>query len=327
MQRGRTIVGDDWYGQRRLGFHEGVLDALGLEDLLYHVGRSGQCALDVATGIGRHRQHVAVQLPDGVLVGDHSHLRIAVDRQRHVLQFHQGSGPAGRLPVIGHHHGQYVAQIRGATSLRNHHWPVGVDDSYPTSPGDVCRRQHPVDSVDRLGRRGVDPDHVSPGVVGQPQCRVKEIVRKQVVDVVAVAEGQLVGLHLGHAGADPALGQRHRHLAGGQGLHGVEDLHVAGAPAQVGPHMAGRVVPPKHLAPVGRLVQQRLGPHEDARDAKAALQRAVGSKCLGIPDALVVREALHRGDQGPFGLFHRDLAGHSGLAVQQHSAATTLARR
>ena len=72
-----------------------------------------------------------------------------------------------------------------------------------------------MDSVDRLGRRGVDPDHVGPGVVGQPQCCVKEPVRKQVVDVVAVAEGQLVGLHLGHVGADPALGQRHRHFAGG----------------------------------------------------------------------------------------------------------------
>ena len=33
-----------------------------------------------------------------------------------------------------------------------------------------------------------------------------------------------MGLHLDNAGADSTLGQRHRHLTGGQGLNGVEDL-------------------------------------------------------------------------------------------------------
>ena len=41
MQSGRTVVGNDWYSQRRLGLHKGVFDALGLEDLLDNVGRRG----------------------------------------------------------------------------------------------------------------------------------------------------------------------------------------------------------------------------------------------------------------------------------------------
>ena len=255
-------------GQGGLGLHEGVLDALGLEDLVDHVGRTGQRGLHVATGVGRHRQHVAVKLPDRVLVGVHGHDRVAVDGQRHQLDVDQRRGPAGRLPVVGHHHGQHVAQVGGAATLGDHHRPVGVDDPDPVLTGDVGRGQHTVDAVDGLGGRGVDSDHVGPGVVGQAEGGVQQAVGRHVVDERAVAEAQLGGLDLHPAGPDATQGQGHRYLARGQRPHGVQDLHVAGAPAEVGAQVPGRIVAGQGLA---LPVHQRLGAQEDARRAESAL--------------------------------------------------------
>ena len=112
-----------------------------------------------------------------------------------------------------------------------------------------------MDAVDRLSGRGVDAHDVGPGMVGQPQRRVQQTLGKEVVDVGTIAEGEFEGLHLDAAGSHASAGQGHRHLTGGQGLHGVENLHVAGAAIQVGAQVPGRVVAFQYLPLAGRLVQ------------------------------------------------------------------------
>jgi len=82
----KPVIGG--YGESRLGFHEGMLDALGLEDLLDHVGRAGQGRLYVAPGVGGDGQHVAIQFPHSVLVGLQGHYGVAVDGPRNLLNGH-----------------------------------------------------------------------------------------------------------------------------------------------------------------------------------------------------------------------------------------------
>ena len=81
----------------------------------------------------------------------------------------------------------------------------------------------------------------------------------------------------------------------GQRLDRVEDLHVAGAAAEVGAEVAGGVVAGQRRA---LLVDQRLGPHDDAGGAEAALQGAAGGERVGVAAALVLVEAFE-GDDRP----------------------------
>ena len=53
-----------------------------------------------------------------------------------------------------------------------------------------------MDAGDCLGHSGVDPQHVGPGVVGEAEGGVEDPVEADVVDVVAVPEGQFVTLVL-----------------------------------------------------------------------------------------------------------------------------------
>ena len=317
-----AVTGRD--GQRGLGLEEGVLDALGLEDLLDDVGRRRQGRLDVTPGVGGDRQHVAVQFPDGVLVRRHGHDRVAERLEPHVLDVDEGGGPPGGLPVAGDDDGKDVAQVRGAPALGDEHRPVDVDEADPQLAGHVGGGEHGLDAVDGGRRRGVDADHVGPGVVGQSERPVEHPLRRQVVDERPVAEAQLACLVLGSAGAQPTQRQGHGHLAGRQRLDGVEDLHVARAPAQVGAEVPGGVVTGEGVA---LLVEERLGAHDDAGRAEPALQGTVGGERRRIPVALGAVEPLEGRDRRPLGLVHRRLAGDAGLAVQQHRAAAALARR
>ena len=63
----RSSPSPDGHGERRLGLEEGVLDALGLEDLVDRVGAGRERAVDVAARVGAARQHVAVGAPHGQL--------------------------------------------------------------------------------------------------------------------------------------------------------------------------------------------------------------------------------------------------------------------
>ncbi len=113
-------------------------------------------------------------------------------------------------------------------------------------------------------------------------------------------------------------------LAVGQGFDGVEDLHVAGAPAQVGAEMAGGVAAGHRRA---LLVDQALGPQHDAGDAEPALEGAPLGEGAGVAGPFVVAQAFEGGDLLGLGAGQRHLAGHDRLAIQQHGAAAALPAR
>jgi hypothetical protein len=77
---------------------------------VHGVGRGRQGGIDVAPGVGRSRQTVAVETPHGVLVRREGRDRIGEGLQFPVLDIDQFRGPAGRADVFGHHHGEHVPE-------------------------------------------------------------------------------------------------------------------------------------------------------------------------------------------------------------------------
>ena len=173
-------------------------------------------------------------------------------------------------------------------------------------------------------RRGrVDRGDVGAGVFGEPERGVQHARHTDVVDVVAIPERQLPRLVLG-AGATNGrrqlglelLADRHR-------LDRIEDLDVAGAPAEVGAEVRLHRVAREARA---LLVDLGLGPHHDAGDAEPALQSAARGEGVGVRVTLGLIDALERHDRAAVDLLERLLAGHDSLAVDQHRAAAALPR-
>ena len=129
---------------------------------------------------------------------------------------------------------------------------------------------------------------------------------------------------LGAAAADLARQLRIEPLTAGDGLDGVEHLHVAGAATQV------RAEVPAHVGTIERstlLVDLRLGAHDDAGDAEAALQPAACGERFGELLSLVVVDAF-QGDHVLAGdLGQRLLTADDCLAVDVHRAAPALTAR
>ncbi len=90
------------HDEGRLGLEERLLDALGLEHLVHDVRARGERGVDVAALVGGARQHVAVELPHGVVgvgergdgVGD----RCAARRTRSRRARRPGARWRGRPP-------------------------------------------------------------------------------------------------------------------------------------------------------------------------------------------------------------------------------------
>ena len=194
----------------------------------------------------------------------------------------------------------------------------------PQLTRDVSSREHTDHTVGRGRRGGVDRRDVGAGVVGQVQCAVEHPRHAQVVDVVAIPERQLGRLVLGARCADARTEGRLERLALGDGLDGVEDLHVPGAAAEVGAEVRSH----RRAIEVGALlVDLRLGPHDDARDAEAALQATAGGERVGEAAPLIGVDALEGHDRRPGDLGQRQVAADHRLAVDEHRAAPALPRR
>ena len=108
----------------------------------------------------------------------------------------------------------------------------------------------------------------------------------------------------------------------GERLNGVEDLDVTGTAAQVSTEVSGCLVACEFW-PV--LVDQSLGPHDDARRAEAALQRSRLRERGCKPLAFVGIEAFQRGDLLASCLLERCLARHHRFTVDENDTATALA--
>ena len=121
-----------------------------------------------------------------------------------------------------------------------------------------------------------------------------------------------------------AGGHRHRGLgAARQLLHGVEDLDVAGAAAQVPTEVARRLLAGERR-PV--LVQQSLGAQHDPGRAEAALQRPRAREGARVPLPLLAGQSLERDHLRAVSPVEADLAGHHRLPVEQDQAASALPR-
>ena len=153
------------HGEGRLGLEEGMLDALGLEDLVDRVGRGGERRVDVAALVGRAGQDVALELPDGVLgIVDRRH-GVGQRAQRAVGDLDELGRIAGGLLGVGDDDGKDVAEVGGAAALGYEHRPVGVDDPDPQLTGHVRSGEDRLDSGDGEGGGGIDPQNVGPGVI------------------------------------------------------------------------------------------------------------------------------------------------------------------
>ena len=96
-------------------------------------------------------------------------------------------------------------------------------------------------------------------------------------------------------------------------LHALHDLHIAGAAADVVAQGETNLL----LCRIRILVQQSLGRHNHAGNAKAALDRSRFAKAVGISRFLKVAEALRCEDRLPFQLVGGHDAGPGGLSVHQ----------
>ena len=177
-----------------------------------------------------------------------------------VVDGHERGRGARLLAGLGDHHGEHIAGVGSAAAFGDQDGPVLVDQPDPQLAGDVGGGEHGHHAGRATSGLDVDAPDLGPGVVGEPQGGVQEARRAQVVDVAAIAEGELGRLVLDAPAADAARrGDRHL-LAGRHRLYGVHDLHVAGAPAQVGAEVTRHVL----AREVGALlVDLRLGPHDD----------------------------------------------------------------
>ncbi len=75
------------------------------------------------------------------------------------------------------------------------------------------------------------------------------------------------------------------------------------------------------------LVDLRLGPHHDARNAEPALEPTAGGERIGERLAFDLVDTFEGHDRRALDLVHVALAGHDGLAVDEHGAAPALSRR
>ena len=118
--------------------------------------------------------------------------------------------------------------------------------------------------------------------------------------------------------------RRFERLAVGDGVDGVEDLHVSRAATEMGAEMRRHAVLGERVA---LLVDLRLGPHHDPGDAEPALQTPAGGEGVGEALPLLLGDPFERRDRLAVGLGHVVLARHGRLAVDQDRAAAALARR
>ena len=307
------------HGERRLRLEERVLDRLGPERLVQHVGRRGERGVDVAPLHDRGRQQVALLMHRGGSRVEREQ-RIRHRLEHVVLDLDQGGGLARGMATLRRHDRENVAHVGGDLSLSHELAPVPCDQALGPLARHVGRGRHRHDA--RMGLRlgNVDPHHPRPGVVGEPDGPVHHLRREHVGDVRLVAEGQLASLVPGGARAHTVAAGRRRHRLASpfprDPVDRVDHLHVAGAPAQVAGEAVGDL-----LAGRGSLLrQQPLGLHHDPRGAEATLRGSGGHERIGPAPALVVGQSLLRHDLPALRVTGRLRTRDAGPTVHEHGA-------
>jgi hypothetical protein len=147
-----------------------------------------------------------------------------------------------------------------------------VDEADAELSGDVPGGEDRLDALFAQGPGGVDPDRFRPRVIRELQGSVEHSQDPHVIDIGSPADREIAALVL-DAGASDSAGKLDRHLrARGEELDRVQDLHVAGAAAEVRSEKPRRLVT-REARP--SRIEKRLGAHHDSRSAEAALKGAL----------------------------------------------------
>ena len=255
---------------------------------------------------GRVRQH---GLPGAA---DHGQLLI--------VHSHHGLGPLQGLLILRRHQADGVPQVVGDVPHGDHGVPILHQMAHLVLARDVCGGEDPHHAGQGPCLLRVDGQHPGPGILGPDGAAVDHAVQIDVVGVDAGAGDLFLHVHPGDPGAQGPVLRRRGHLALAEELrrqqYRVDDLHIAGAPADVVADGVGRLLPGG-----GRIrVQQPLGAHHHAGDAEAALDRPRHAEGVGVDLLFKVRQALHGDDVLPLQLVRLGDAGLGGPAIDQHRA-------
>ena len=147
----------------------------------------------------------------------------------------------------------------------------------------------------RLRLRRVDAQHARARMIGEAQGAVEHPRLAEVGDERLVAEGELVRAVAQSSRSptpSPRLRQRLAAPRARRELHRVDDLHVAGAAAEIAEQRVGDLLSRRH----GILREERLRLHHDPRRAEAALRRTGDGEGVGPELPRLGREPLLRDD-------------------------------
>ncbi len=314
-------------GQRALGLEEQMLDALRGPGAADHMRAGGERGVGVAAPHDRALEQVLVLRVDARRVGFERAPRVEHRRQHLVADVDQRGRLARGVAVDRGDGRQHVADAAHLFALGDEARPVVEQQSDPALAWHVGGGGDGAHAGQRAGARGVDAQHAGARMRRQHQRAVQHAGPGQIADEGPVAQRGLRGADARQRLADAAVGAGRRDrlaaLGRGEQLDRVDDLHVAGAAAQVPVERVGDRLARRRGVAVG----DRLGAQRDAGDAEAALQPGRGGEAVGDLLAFGGRQAVERDDVLAVGDPGAHRAGRLRMAVDQHHAGAALALR
>ena len=295
-------------------FRPGCGEVLGQHMLRFGDGLCRVTPLDVLVG-----QQVPGPVDQGS-VWQHGLPGTADHGQLLIVHFHQGLGLGQDLRCLRRHQADGVTQVMGDIPHGDHGVPVFHQMAHLVLPGYVLRRKDPHHTGQGPGLLRVDGQHPGPGVLGPDGAAVDHAVQIDVVGIDASAGDLLLHVHPGHPLPQGPISGSRRHLALAEQLGGqqnrINDLHIAGAAADIVSDGVGRLLP----GGIGIHIQQSLGAHHHTGDAEAALNRPRHAEGVGIDLLFKIGQPLHRDDGLALQLIGLGDACLGGLTVDQHCA-------
>ena len=305
-----------------LRLQERMLRPRRVELLRQHIFRSGNGPRRVPAGDVLVGLHVALLFLEHQRCTGRRRLGGIMHRRQHlVLHLYQLLGGLQRLLIPGAHQRHRVAQIVGQLADADEGGLILLQMAHVDLAGNVLLGQHAHHTLQRLRLGGVDAQDSGAGILAAHRAAVAHAVHIHIVGVLAIAQHLLLHVQPVDAAAHlPVVGSGRGQLPLPENFRrqqdAVNDLHIAGAPADVVADGEGRLLP----GGVGVHVQQPLGGDDHAGDAEAALHRARLAEGEGIHLLLPVAEALHRHDGLALQLVRLGNARLGGLAVDKHMA-------
>ncbi len=310
----------------RLRLQIQMLDALRLPRSLDDMSRRRERSFRVAAVYDRAREEVPLRTHAWSARLERL-LRIRHRREDLVLHLDEPRGLARRPRVHGGDRGEDVAHAPRFLSLGHEARPVLDDQAVEALARHVLRRDDCRDAGVRRGLRRIDALDLRARVRRERHRAVKHLRKSQIAHVGSRAERELFRLVAVEARPDPAraVGRRQR-LAPPQArrrLERLEDLHVAGAPAEMRVELPADLL----LARVGIGVEDALDLHRDAGNAEPALKPRHPGERLPVDVPLLLRHSLERQDALPGGALRRHRARSLRVPVHEHDARPALPLR